>query len=490
MTPKFKRRLKRTSIVVVILFVLITRFFAFSVLGEPFFGETITNLFSAKEKPKQLSEGDLRLLKSHIYPITKNALKNDSSECIFLNEKLKKAEVIGLGEATHGTKEFFELKSRVFKYLVQNQNVKLFGIEANFAACYDINKYVLTGEGNAKEALSRNGYWVWQSQEVLDLIEWMKNYNKGKSADQMIQFYGYDMQDATSCVIWLDKYLSKYITNFDKSLLPEKIEENKIELRKLDDKALDEMQKRNLNKLKQLEDYVLKNKIELFKKDSSDFKFATQTIAVLRQKLNYFREQDFNTAYSYRDSSMTQNIKWIRESNNNGKIMLWAHNGHIGKGTFSDDFKSGNWMGTHLNKLYGEKYYNIGFSFSEGGFVAQSPPSTNLFYLMYSFTKSIFKDEPWALSNNYVKPHKKSYLTNAFSQLETPIFYIDFKDIAPYKSLKDFINKEYEHYEAGAVYINEKSALWSTNLYEYFDALIYVDKTKPAENFNLGKIAK
>jgi erythromycin esterase len=490
MTLKFKRRLKRTSIVVVILFVLITRFFAFSVLGEPFFGETITNLFSAKEKPKQLSEGDLRLLKSHIYPITTDALKNDSSEFIFLNEKLKKAEIIGLGEATHGTKEFFELKSRVFKYLVQNQNVKLFGIEANFAACYDINKYVLTGEGNAKEALSRNGYWVWQSQEVLDLIEWMKNYNKGKSADQMIQFYGYDMQDATSCVIWLDKYLSKYITNFDKSLLPEKIEENKIELRKLDDKALDEMQKRNLNKLKQLEDYVLKNKIELFKKDSSDFKFATQTIAVLRQKLNYFREQDFNSAYSYRDSSMTQNIKWIRESNNNGKIMLWAHNGHIGKGTFSDDFESGNWMGTHLNKLYGEKYYNIGFSFNEGGFVAQSPPSTNLFYLMYSFTKSIFKEEPWALSNNYVKPHKKSYLTNAFSQLETPIFYIDFKDIAPYKSLKDFINKEYEHYEAGAVYINEKSALWSTNLYEYFDAIIYVDKTKPAENFNLGKIAK
>jgi erythromycin esterase len=485
-----KKRLKIVSILVVIILIIITRTFATSVLGHPFFGDTITNLFTEKDKPKQLSEGDLRLLKNYIYPIAKNTLKNDSSEFVFLNEKLKKSEVIGLGEATHGTKEFFELKSRVFKYLVKHQNVKLFGIEANFAACYDINKYVLTGEGDAKEELSRNGYWVWQSQEVLDLIEWMKIYNKGKSTDQMIQFYGYDIQDATSCVIWLDKYLSRYITNFDKNLLPEKIEENKIALRKLDNIALDEMQERNLNKLKKLEDYVLSHKIELFKKDSTDFKFATQTIAVLRQKLNYFREQDFNTAYSYRDSSMTENIKWIRESNNNGKIMLWAHNGHIGKGTFSDDFKSGNWMGTHLNKLYGEKYYNIGFSFSEGGFVAQSPPSTNLFYLMYSFTKSIFKDEPWALSNNYVKPHKKSYLTNTFSQLETPIFYIDFKDIAPYKSLKDFINKEYEHYEAGAVYISEKSALWSTNLYEYFDALIYVDKTKPADNFNIGKVIK
>jgi erythromycin esterase len=298
------------------------------------------------------------------------------------------------------------------------------------------------------------------------------------------------MQDATSCVVWLDNYLSNNSPGFNKNLLPEKIEENKTSLKELDDKGLDEMQKTNLNKLKKLEEFVLSQKIDLWKKDSTDYKFAKQTITVIRQKLNYFREQDFNTAYSYRDSSMAQNIKWIRESNKNGKIMLWAHNGHIGKGSFSDDYKSGNWMGSHLNNLYRKKYYNIGFSFSEGGFVSQSPSSTNLFYLMYSFTKSIFKDEPWLVSNNYVKPHPKSHLTNTFSQLKTPIFYIDFEDISNKKSLKGFINKEYEHYEAGAVYINEKSALWSTNLYEYFDAIIYVNKTKPAENFNLGKHIK
>jgi erythromycin esterase len=490
MTTKTNKRLKITGIVILLLVTLSTRFFALSVLGEPFFGETLTNLFSTKEKPVLLSQRDLGILKSVIHPITIENAKNDSLQFDFLNEKLKHVEVIGLGEATHGTKEFFELKNKMFKYLVEKQDVKLFGIEANFAACYDINKYVLTGEGNAKEALSKNGYWVWQSQEVLDLIEWMKNYNKGKTSNQKIKFYGYDMQDATSCVVWLENYLSNNNPGFNKNLLPEKIEENKTSLKELDDKGLDEMQKRNLNKLKKLEDYVLSKGIELFKKDSTDYKFAKQTIAVLRQKLNYFREQDFNTAYSYRDSSMTQNIKWIRENNNNGKIMLWAHNGHIGKGSFSDDYKSGNWMGTYLDNLYGKKYYNIGFSFSEGGFVSQSPSSTNVFYLMYSFTKSIFKDEPWLVSNNYAKPHSKSYLTNAFSQLKTPIFYIDFEDISNKKNLKDFINKDYAHYEAGAVYINEKSALWSTNLYEYFDAIIYVDKTKPAENYNLGKIAK
>jgi erythromycin esterase len=490
MTPKFKRRLKRTSIVVVILFVLITRFFASSALGEPFVGDTLTNLFSAREKPVILSPGDLVTLKSYTHPLTIENAQNDSLQFDFLNEKLKNIEVIGLGEATHGTKEFFELKNNMFKYLVEKQDVKLFGIEANFAACYDINKYVLTGEGNAKEALFKNGYWVWQSQEILDQIEWMKTYNTTKSNNEKVQFYGYDMQDATSSVVWLDNYLSRFFPSFDKSFLPEKIEENKAALRELDDNALHELQILNLEKLKKTEEFVATNKEILITQDTADYQFALRTIEVLRQKLNYFTMQDFNTAYSYRDSSMAQNIKWIRESNNNGKIMLWAHNGHIGKGTLSDDYKSGNWMGVHLNNLYGKQYYNIGFSFSEGGFVSQSPSSTNVFYLMYSFTKSIFKDEPWLVNACYVKPHPKSHLTNALSQLNTPIFYLDFKDIADQKSLIDFIDKEYEHYEAGAVFINEKSALWSTNIYEYFDAIIYVDKTKPAENFNLGKIAK
>jgi hypothetical protein len=67
MTPKFKRRLTLTSIVVAILFVLTTRFFASSVLGEPFFGDTLTNLFSAEEKPVILSPGDLVTLKK-LYP--------------------------------------------------------------------------------------------------------------------------------------------------------------------------------------------------------------------------------------------------------------------------------------------------------------------------------------------------------------------------------------------------------------------------------------
>ncbi|MCU0324172.1 MAG: erythromycin esterase family protein [Spirosomaceae bacterium] len=473
-----------------IILILFIRLFASSVLDEPFFGDTLTNLVASKEKPQVLGDTEIAKLKTHIYPINLNATKDVNFDFTFLESKIQDAEIIGLGEATHGTNEFFELKSKVFQYLVEKKGVRTFAIEANFAGCYAINEYVLTGKGNPKEALSKNGYWVWQSQEVLDLIEWMKNYNTTKSKAQKIQFYGYDMQNATSCINWLDNYLTKSIPTFNRDLLLEKFDENNENLRKLDDKSLDGIKESNLKKLNVLEMYIHNQQNNLLKNDSSDFRFAEQAIKIIRQKLNFFRIKDFDTAYSYRDSSMAQNIKWIKEENNNAKIMLWAHNGHIGRGTFSDDFKTGNWMGTHLNKLYGKKYYNVGFSFNEGGFVAQSPPSTNLFYLMYSFTKSIFKDEPWLVRNNFLKPHSKSYLTNVFSKLETPCFFLDFKDIQNDKTLREFVNKEYEHYEAGAVFINKKSALWTTNLYELFDAVIYVDKVEPAKNFRLGKFAK
>jgi len=452
-----------------------------------FFG---TYLGLAQENKALTDSASLPKLKSLIHPIKTIGKENSEDEYFFLNERLKNVEVFGLGEATHGTKEFFQIKSDFFKYLVKEHQVRLFGIEANFAACYDINQYILTGKGNAKDALFKNGYWVWKSQEVLDLIEWMRSYNVTQPEDRKVQFYGYDMQSASASVIWLENYLKQSIPDFDTKMLITKFDADReaiVATRKLSNTQLDSMKVDGLQKMDALEKYLSDQQSKLTVNGTADYEFARQCIEVLRQKLNYFRMADFAGAYSFRDSSMTNNINWIREINGNGKIMLWAHNGHIGKGSFSGDFKTGNWMGTHLQKKYGVKYFNIGFCFNEGGFVAHSPKSTNVFYLAYSFTKSIFKEEPWLINKNYVKPHKKSTLTNTFSHLQTPTFFLDFKDLEKEPNIRDFVNKEYPHYEAGSVFIREKSAIWSLNLYPLFDAIIYVDKVAAAENFRIGE---
>ncbi|MFN6378625.1 MAG: erythromycin esterase family protein [Flavobacteriales bacterium] len=465
---------------------LTTRLFAMTMLDEPFLGFSIEGLFNNESAKDSLDSQSKVVLKTIVKPIRTVNEPGSEDQYIFLKDRLRNVEVFGIGEATHGSKEFFQIKSDYFMYLVKEHSVRLFGIEANFAACYDINKYVLYGDGDAKDALMKNGYWVWKSQEVLDFIEWMRFYNSNAHDSLKLQFYGYDMQNASSGVEWLEKYFLRAGAGLNAEILISKFDENVDELRKFRPEQLDSLRTDGFARMDSIHNILLKNKAALLKSDSVDFYFAQQVVETIKQKLSYFRIEDFNRAYSYRDSSMAENIRWIRNVNGGGKIMLWAHNGHIGKGSFSDDFKSGNWMGTHLKNLYGKAYFNIGFSFNEGGFCAHSPESSNIFYLMYSFTKSVFKDEPWPINENFVEPYKKSILTQTFSQLGSPIFFLDFEKLSEHQNILSFVNKEYPHYEAGAVYIKENSALWTTNLYELFDAIIYIDKVMPAKNFRLG----
>ena len=106
-TPKFKRRLKRTLVVLTILFLLLVRLFAVFVLSEPFFGG---------------------------HPIKTDNSEN-FSDLQFLDTVVAAKQIVGMGEATHGSKDFFTMKARMFQYLALKHGYKIFAIEADFAAC-------------------------------------------------------------------------------------------------------------------------------------------------------------------------------------------------------------------------------------------------------------------------------------------------------------------------------------------------------------------
>jgi erythromycin esterase len=60
---------------------------------------------------------------------------------------------LGWGEASHGTREFFQFKHRLFRYLVEEHDIRMLGLETNFAALLDVNGYVMRGEGTAETTL-------------------------------------------------------------------------------------------------------------------------------------------------------------------------------------------------------------------------------------------------------------------------------------------------------------------------------------------------
>jgi erythromycin esterase-like protein len=112
-----------------------------------------------------------------------------------LDKVVGDARIVELGEATHGTREFFQLKHRMVEYLATRKGFTIFSIEANMPEAYRLNKYVLEGEGDPKQLLKGMYFWTWNTKEVLDMILWMRDFNK--SGKGRIEFTGFDMQTPT-----------------------------------------------------------------------------------------------------------------------------------------------------------------------------------------------------------------------------------------------------------------------------------------------------
>ena len=118
------------------------------------------------------------------------------------------ARIVELGEATHGTREFFQLKHRLIEYLATQKGFTIFSIEANMPEAYRLNDYVLHGTGDPKELLKGMYFWTWNTQEVLDMILWMREFNQ--SGKGHIEFTGFDMQTPTVSMETVRKFISHH----------------------------------------------------------------------------------------------------------------------------------------------------------------------------------------------------------------------------------------------------------------------------------------
>jgi len=109
-----------------------------------------------------------------------------------LKKMIGNARIVSLGEATHGSREFFQLKHRMLEYLATEMGFTIFSIEANMPEAYRLNDYVLNGNGDPAKLIQGMYFWTWNTQEVLDMVIWMREFNK--SGKGRVQFTGFDMQ--------------------------------------------------------------------------------------------------------------------------------------------------------------------------------------------------------------------------------------------------------------------------------------------------------
>src|SRR5258708_26673009 len=133
-----------------------------------------------------------------------------------LKQIVGNARIVALGEATHGTREFFQLKHRILEFLASEMGFTIFSIEASMPEAYRLNDYVLNGNGDPAQLLKGMDFWTWDTQEVLDMIRWMRDFNK--SGKGRIEFTGFDMQTPDLAMRTVNEFVAKNDSDYLASL--------------------------------------------------------------------------------------------------------------------------------------------------------------------------------------------------------------------------------------------------------------------------------
>ena len=130
--------------------------------------------------------------------------------------------VVAIGEAAHGCKDFQELKLSVLKKMVKDYDFRAFALEADYGECATINRYIQGGDGDIESIVKIFSFPIYRTKQMEELISWMREYNSTADEGDKLRFYGFDMQNPETSYEFLKSYCtSKGLTSaeeFDKNL--------------------------------------------------------------------------------------------------------------------------------------------------------------------------------------------------------------------------------------------------------------------------------
>ncbi len=398
-------------------------------------------------------------LKEHAIPFSSTQPGNGFTDLQPLKQIIGDARIVALGEGTHGTHEFFTMKHRLLEFLVKEMGFTLFAIEAAWAEANLINEYVHTGKGDPAQLLAGLCFWTWNTQEVLDMILWMRAYNEQEGNTRKVSFFGCDMQ---AFHIAMDNVLA-YLQKVD----PEKVatvealyatwRSYRSRIHEYDDEPpLVRAQCRE--NLQRVYDILLMHRFTYEALSSSEeYALARQSARVVLQSEEVFSADD----YAKRDRYMAENVSWLLEqAGADAKIVLWAHNGHVSTDAYHYGYKS---MGSYLRERYREKMLVWGFCFYQGSFNA------------------IDIDRHKLLAHRAALPPGNSY-EHLFHQAGLPCMFLDLRTVKAGSSVTDWLSGPHSLRSVGAGYADSwpEHCFYSSRLPNEFDGIIYLQDTTPS----------
>ncbi len=407
--------------------------------------------------------------------INETATPISSSDYSSLLDRIGDARFVLIGEATHGTHEFYQTRIEITQQLIEKKGFMGVAIEGDWPDAHRVHRYIQgKSDDDSKTALDdfqRFPRWMWRNTTMPPFLKWLREYNDSLTSQGKIGFYGLDLYSLNASMQAVIRYLMK--------VDPHVAEQAKKHYACFDHMNVDPQVYAYLTNsrvkkscvaevlaaLYELQHHAFKFTHNQGLTAADDYFFAEQNARVVKDAESYYRSmfEGHVASWNIRDTHMTDTLNILADHlehhfNKPAKIVIWAHNSHVGDARATE-------MGTrgelNIGQLIREQHtdtYLIGFSTYEGSVTAASD-----------------WDEPE--QHKKIVPGLKGSYEELFHQVGYPKFILN---LIGNEELEHFLKIPRLQRAIGVIYRPETerySHYFFTQLPYQFDSIIHCDRT-------------
>jgi erythromycin esterase-like protein len=261
------------------------------------------------------------------------------------------ARFVLLGEASHGTSEFYTWRTEISRRLIEQHGFSFIAVEGDWPDCYQVNRYVkgrsatATSAFDVLHAFERWPTWMWANREVVELVEWIRERNRGKAEERKAGFFGLDVYSLWDSM----RAVTQYLERVDPELAAtarrayncfEPYAEDVQDYARATALVPTSCEDEAVSVLREL-----RTRAPAFKEDGREGYFnAEQNALVARNAELYYRTmvRGGPASWNVRDRHMVETLDRLMQHHGpEARAIVWEHNTHIGDARFTDMARAG-----------------------------------------------------------------------------------------------------------------------------------------------------
>jgi erythromycin esterase-like protein len=397
-----------------------------------------------------------------------------------LLELIGDARVVLLGEASHGTHEFYRERARISRRLIEEQGFAAVAVEADWPDAYRVNRWI-RGEGDDRSALDALGgflrfpRWMWRNRDVLDFVEWLHDHNDLRPPEKRIGFYGLDLYSLFSSIEAVIRFLDEVDPDAARRA---RYRYSCFENFGEDTQAYGYAAEFGLTP--SCEDQAVQQLIELQRQAAElsrrdgrmaedEFFYVEQNARLVKNAEEYYRTMFRGriSSWNLRDRHMAETLEallgHLDRTGAGSKVVVWEHNSHIGDARATVMGDQGEWnVGQLARERFGEQAVLIGLT-------------------TYGGTVTAASDWDAPAERKRVRPGLPRSWEALFHSVGVPDFILPMKGDA---ILIEALNEVRLERAIGVIYLPQServSHYFEARLPRQFDAVIHFDETRAVE---------